>query len=205
MGHKARSFFKRKRLQQLRSNGFKIKKKIERINNPIRWQIDKISEMGDIFLNNRTKERALFLDLDGTIAEFVVGKKIHRKIRFRPFYEALIEEMKIICDIYLYSFAQPIRIRCLWSKYFKSKFTGFFDYRFSFACKKSLRAAKEFYSEILMVDDTPNVVHSDSTDLFIEINRWTGSSNDAELLKLITIIKQKWNLQCQQEGQKFDH
>ena len=86
---------------------------------------------------------------------------------------------------------QPIRIRCLWFKYFENKVAGYFDLRYWFSFKKSLRAFKEFNMPMLIIDDTPQAIRQDSKDDLVHGSRWTGDIRDTELLSLMKVIKNK--------------
>lgn len=48
--------------------------------------------------------------------------------------------------------------------------------------------------ELLIVDDSPERIHTDSLDNFIPIKRWFGSQKDKELLRVLKIIKKRWKL-----------
>jgi len=122
----------------------KLEEKVRLINKPLRWKIDKVKEMNAIYLQNQTKNKAFFLDLDGTIAEYITGTRKHRRIQFRPYFHYFVSELAKICDIYLYSFTDPILIKSLWPKYFKKDFSGVFDCPYWFSHKKSIRAFREW-------------------------------------------------------------
>ena len=148
--------------------------------------------MRDTVLKNQTKKRALFVDLDGTIAEYIEGKQKHRKIQFRPYLKTFVKQLSKICNLYLYSFTKPTWLKSLWSKYFNEEFSDYFDIRYSFSYKKSLRAFRDLNIDILIIDDTPSIIHSDTTSFLIPIKRWQGEMDDCELLNVYSTIKARW-------------
>ena len=83
----------------------------------------------------------------------------------------------------------------MWKKYFAIHFQGYFDKRFLFAGKKSLLALKEHTSKILLVDDTPKIIHYNTYSHFIDVERWYGDKEDTELIRVLSLIKKKWKLQ----------
>lgn len=68
----------------------------------------------------------------------------------------------------------------------------FFDCRYWFSHKKSLRAFREFTNKLLIVDDTPDIIHGDSDKFYLPISRWYGDKDDNKLLKLLDDIKSRW-------------
>ena len=103
------------------------------------------------------------------------------------------------CNLFLYSFCRPTRIRYLWNKYFAKYFVGFFDLKYSFRYKKSIRAFRDLVSHILIVDDTEKVIDPDSHDKLVLIKRWLGDSNDDELLKTAKEIKCRMDIKAEED------
>lgn len=135
----------------------------------------------------------MFIDLDGTIVEYIEGKRPHRKTKFRSFFTEFVTTMMATCDLYLYSFTEPIRLKCLWQKYYSSHFKGFFDLRYWFSKKKSLRAFKDLNIKMLIIDDSLNMIHKDTKDMLIPIERWTGDESECTLVEITEVINEKWS------------
>lgn len=182
MGHHHRKFIKRELKKRLRNLNVNVRDKINRINKEIIPDESKVPEMKKVYLEAKSKDKLLLLDLDGCLAEYRVPSKSNRKIRFRPHFEKFIAEMSIHCDLFLYSFSKTYRIQCLWKRYFANHFSGVFGTKYAFEKRKSLRAFGDITSHMALLDDSEDVVHYDSQDKVILIKRWFGDSEDEELL-----------------------
>lgn len=69
------------------------------------------------------------------IAKYIEERKNIERYNLKP---TLNVQKSTLGDwyLYLYSFIKPIRLKSLWSKYFKDKFSVGFDIRHSFSYKK---------------------------------------------------------------------
>lgn len=189
-------YFKRKKLKQLILMSSQAKKIRINKNDPPLYKFDKKKEMKAIFTQNRTKNRALIFDLDGTIIAFAKGKRKHCKVSFRPHFDEFMNRVSKMADVFIYSAAEIIRLENLMKNQLKGRFCGFFDRRFLSRRKKSLAWLIEIDPELIVIDDTPHMIAENSKNHFLFVNRWGGDDRDEELLRIWSIIEERWKEQA---------
>jgi hypothetical protein len=194
MPRKRRIFFKRRQKEKLKKMNQQNLDKIIDINKPVMWKIDSEQEMLEIFRNSRKTDKTLIFDLNGTLIPYSTSVRSHKKIIFRPFYEELISQTKIFCDLYLFSKAKILRIQNIFNKFMVDDFAGIFNIRHLSSKRKSLRPLMSECCNVLIIDDTEEAIHSDSMPNLIKIKRWHGEKEDKELLRILKVIKNRWNI-----------
>ena len=187
-------------VKQSKANNLKKARSVRRVNwiqkkNPDIWQIDKGSKMKSIFIQNRNHSRALILDVDGTICEFLTGKRKHRTVQFRPHFAEFLSKALEFSDLFIFSSMDILRLRNLWKKHFSKKFSGYFDKSLLMRYKKNIDPILDLGSDILLIDDSPNQIHPRSSSNFLPISRWKDDEKDCELLLVLSEIKRRWNLE----------
>ena len=61
---------------------------------PKKFDTDPKKLMLDIFQETRIKDHILCIDLDGTLTPYLIGRRPHRNIQFRPHYRFFINTRK---------------------------------------------------------------------------------------------------------------
>lgn len=82
----------------------------------------------------------------------------------------------------------------MWKKYFSRDFEGYFDKSFEFGRKKSIEPIKQLNPNVLIIDDTENIIHHNSKQSFILVDRWEGDPTDTQLLDVITKVMLKFSI-----------
>lgn len=129
--------FKRKLKARLKRMNDSFVDKVNEVRHPAVYKLNKAKEMQDIYRNTKTKDKSIFLNLDGTIGPYRPLKRSHHIFRFRPYFAEFAAELMKFADLYLYTLSDPYRIKRLWKEHFEQWFVGCFDKRFLFAGKKS--------------------------------------------------------------------
>lgn len=158
------------------------------------FKFNKIDEIKKVFIQNRTHDRALLVDLDGTLIEFEEGKRKHKVPKLRPHFDTFVNQLSNHVDLFVFSASNPIRLKNIAGKYLGDKFKGFFDRRYMSRKRKCLNVFKQLDSTVLLIDDNPQLVHSSSQQDVIRISTWKGDPNDDELLKVLEVICQRLDL-----------
>jgi hypothetical protein len=187
-------------VKQRKTNNLKKARNVRRMNwiqkkNPNILQIDKDSKMKSIFSQNRNHSRALILDVDGTICEFLTGKRKHRTVQFRPHFAEFLSKALEFSDLFIFSSMDIIRLRNLWKKHFSKQFSGYFDKSLLMKHKKNIDPILNLGSDILLIDDSPKKIHPRCTSIFLPISRWKDDEKDCELLLVLSEIKRRWSLE----------
>ena len=90
MGISKKRYFKRSRKAQQKMITDKARKARQLAQRPPMHRVDKKERMLAIFNSGRTNQRALFLDLDGTLIEYVKSTRSRKKPRFRPYFDDFV-------------------------------------------------------------------------------------------------------------------
>ena len=109
---------KQKRVKQLANARLMRKTKWLQSKSPDVWCINKYSKMKSIFSQKRNHSRALILDIDGTVCEFMTGQRKHQKVKFRPHFADFVSETRQFADLFIFSSMDILRLNNLWKKYF---------------------------------------------------------------------------------------
>lgn len=70
----------------------------------------------------------------------------------------------------------------------------YYDTKFSFAGKKSLRPLYDVDCSTLIVDDTESIIHQNTKHQLAVIKRWHGNLKDDELMKALEQIKSNFEM-----------
>lgn len=187
-------YFKRRKLQHFKKMCEASEKKRLLVERPLAWKIEKKTKMQQIFESTRKFNHALVLDVDGTICEYRTGKRKHRPPLFRPYSETFLSQVSEFADLYLFSSMRITRLSNLWTKYFSKTFRTAFNRSLMICQKKNIEPLLALCSNIIIVDDDKARIIDQSQDYFVEIKRWYGEPSDSELLEVLELIKNKWNL-----------
>jgi len=131
-------YFKRSRKAHQRMITDKARKAKQLAQRPPMHRVDKKERIHAIFNSGRTNQRALFLDLDGTLIEYGMPTRSHKKPPFRPCFDHFVTEMSKHADLFIFLATNPVRLDNVKNKYLKDKFCGYLDQRFLSGRKKNL-------------------------------------------------------------------
>lgn len=172
--------------------------KAKKMRDQARWpylgQFNRRAEFEKIFLANRKHPRALILDLDGTLIRLTRGDPRHRKPEFRPLYEGFLTIVSRFADLFVFSATTPTRLQHIAKTYLGDRFAGFFDHRFLSRRKKNVDWLARLTPDIILVDDTPAVVHKWSQQYLVPIPTWSGDKKDRAFCDTLREIRRRWGL-----------
>lgn len=201
MAKSKRRYTKKSRIHHLKKARLASRDKWIKSRFPEVWPIDKSAEMTSIFQENRNHERALILDVDGTIFEHFTGKRKHKKVSFRPHFKEFLSETQQFSDLFIFSSMDILRLKNLWKKYFVGIFRGLFDRRLLTRFKKNIEPLLVLSKDVLIIDDNLEQIHQRSAANFIAINQWKGDLNDSEFPRVLKEIRERWRIDEKQAEQ----
>ena len=153
MSKSCRRSFKKARKERLKNLNGRFVDNINELRSPAVHKINKSLEMQRLHNLNSLKKLSIFVDLAVRLVRTILWSgstelfsfdltSKHSCLHSRP------------SDLFLYSLADPYRVERLWNAHFKRWFVGFFDKKFLFAGKKSLKALKNASCHLIIIDDT---------------------------------------------------
>lgn len=140
-------------------------------------------KMEEIFLAGKTKDYAIFMDLEGTL----IPKRDPRdkkKTRIRPGSAFFHEQISQVADVYLYTAASRHQTDALLRTTFRRGFAGVFDRQFLTHNMKCPHRLSHLTRNLVIVTNTPVSVRSDSRQFCVPIKTWRGEEDDIEMLGL---------------------
>lgn len=180
--HRLRRYYRRAQRQHLRRlNELQAVERTRRFtaNKPkkVRRQ-----EILDIVSRLPPGSNVVFLDLDGTLLPYQLGKRVHRAPILRPFCSELLAALKRRARLFLFSSGPAERTKNLFQKLFREDVDGVLDWTHLHMGKKCLKLFKEAGVRPFILDDNPAAIHAESQAFHVSVPRWFGSLEDRALL-----------------------
>ena len=194
---KARSQFRRKfkrgRKEQLKCARLVNQELARQRFDPDRFTFDAEKEMQLVFAASKGFAKTLVFDLDGPLLPYRQGSRSHRKPKIRPHLEELVDAVKDIANLFVFSAGNPARTSNLLNKYLPKGFSGYFDRSHLQRGRKSLKSLEWKGHDLILIDDDPKAVHFSAKSMHMTIKRWTGEDDDIELQKLLQQLQKQWS------------